>query len=84
MEQIPELIDFFDFSINERCHELNECDSLTHFIINGKPVLNAEYLQSYIDNPAARQALCDTSKGAQFSTLILSRDLDDSQRFSCF
>jgi hypothetical protein len=84
MEQIPELIDYFDFSINEQCHELNECDMLTSFIINGKPVLNAEYLQTYIDNPTARQALCDTSKGAQFSTLILSRDLDESRRFSCF
>ncbi|SFM84427.1 endo alpha-1,4 polygalactosaminidase [Nitrosomonas communis] len=84
MKQIPELIDYFDFSINEQCHEFNECDMLTSFIINGKPVLNAEYQQSYIDNSAARQALCDTSKGAQFSTLILSKDLDDSRRFSCF
>ena len=63
---------------------VNGCDSLTHFIINGKPVLNAEYQQSYIDNPVARQAVCDASKGAQFSTLILAKDLDDSRRFSCF
>ncbi|SFM86130.1 endo alpha-1,4 polygalactosaminidase [Nitrosomonas communis] len=84
LEQITDLIDYFDFSINEQCHEFNECDSLTHFITNGKPVLNAEYQQSYMDSPAARQALCDISKGAQFSTLILPIDLDDSRRFSCF
>ncbi len=84
LEQIPDLINYFDFSINEQCHEFNECDALTNFIINGKPVLNAEYQQSYMDNPAERQALCDISKGAQFSTLILPKDLDDSRRFSCF
>lgn len=83
MEQIPELIDFFDFSVNEQCHEFHECNVLRGFIINGKPVLNAEYQQSYIDNPVEREALCNISNGIQFSTLILSRNLDDSLRFSC-
>ena len=84
LDQIPDLISYFDFSINEQCHEFHECDALTNFIANGKPVLNAEYQQSYMDNPAERQALCDISKGAQFSTLILPAALDDSRRFSCF
>ncbi|SDW28177.1 endo alpha-1,4 polygalactosaminidase [Nitrosomonas communis] len=84
MEQTPDLINYFDFSVNEQCHEFHECNMLTGFIANGKPVLNAEYQQSYLDNPVERQALCDSSNGAQFSTLILSKDLDDSRRFSCF
>lgn len=84
LEQIPALVDFFDFSVNEQCHEYDECDTLKSFIQAGKPVLNAEYLQKYSNDPSERQALCSTAEKAQFSTLILPLDLDDSFRFSCF
>ena len=84
LEQIPALVDFFDFSVNEQCHELDECDTLKPFIQAGKPVLNAEYLQKFSNDLNERQALCSTAKNAQFSTLILPLDLDDSLRFSCF
>jgi len=83
LEQIPELVDFYDFSVNEQCHEFDECETLEPFIQAGKPVLNAEYLQVYVDNPGARQAVCDAANDRQFSTLILPLDLDDSFRLSC-
>ena len=28
LEQIPELVDHFDFAVNEQCHEYDECDPL--------------------------------------------------------
>lgn len=84
LEQIPMLIDFFDFSVNEQCHEFDECDTLQPFIQAGKPVLHVEYLQKFSDDPNERQVLCSTAKRAQFSTLILPLELDDSFRFSCF
>lgn len=84
LEQVPELVNFFDFSVNEQCHEFEECNKLEAFIKVGKPVLNAEYMQKYIEDPNERKVLCDAANHAQFSTLILPLKLDDSLLFSCF
>lgn len=84
LEQIPELVDFYDFSVNEQCHEFDECDTLEPFIQAGKPVLNAEYLQKFSDDAGERQTLCNSANNARFRTLVLPLDLDDSFRFSCF
>ncbi|WP_292991396.1 endo alpha-1,4 polygalactosaminidase [Nitrosomonas sp.] len=84
LDQIPELVDFYDFSVNEQCHEFDECDTLAPFIQAGKPVLNAEYLQKFSDDADDRRTLCNMVNNAQFSTLVLPLDLDDSFRLSCF
>ncbi|EKE80639.1 endo alpha-1,4 polygalactosaminidase [Idiomarina xiamenensis] len=83
LEQIVDLVDEFDFAVNEQCFEYNECDYLEPFIAVGKPVLNAEYRATYVNNSEARAALCQQSLALQFSTLILPLDLDNSFRFSC-
>jgi hypothetical protein len=83
LDQVRQLITQFDFSVNEQCHEFDECDQLTPFIKAGKPVLNAEYGESLAKNAARRQSLCDTANSEDFSTLILPLELDDSFRFSC-
>jgi len=83
LDQVAQLVDGFDFAVNEQCFEFNECEALMPFVAQQKPVLNAEYLQRYVDDAAARTALCEASRGAQFSTLVLPLDLDDSFRFSC-
>lgn len=81
--QIKQLVDYFDFSVNEQCFEYDECSSLLTFIKNGKPVLNAEYLPKYVDDSAEREALCAKSVNYQFSTVVLPLALDDAFRFSC-
>lgn len=43
LDQIPQLADIFDFSVNEQCAEYNECDTLKPFIARNKPVFNIEY-----------------------------------------
>nr|WP_249375048.1 endo alpha-1,4 polygalactosaminidase [Streptomyces sp. I05A-00742] len=43
LDQIPELVGDFDFSVNEQCAEYGECDKLTPFVKNGKAVLHVEY-----------------------------------------
>jgi len=83
LEQIDLLVDFFDFSINEQCHEYDECDALQAFINKEKPVLNAEYKLDYINNETARNVLCEVAENRRFSTLILPLDLDDTFRFAC-
>ena len=83
LDQISDLIAFFDFQVNEQCHEFDECAELDAFITAGKPVFNAEYEQVLISNAGARAQLCEAALARNFRTLILPLDLDDSFRFSC-
>ena len=43
MDQIPDLLPYFDWALNEQCFEYDECETLTPFINAGKPVFNTEY-----------------------------------------
>lgn len=81
-DQLATLEPFFDFAVNEACHEENECGGYAVFTAKHKPVFNAEYRASY-RTEAGRQALCAAAKKANLRTLVLPRELDDSFRFSC-
>ncbi len=83
LDQIVELVAYFDFSVNEQCHEFEECELLQPFIDAGKPVFSAEYAAEWVDSATARQALCAEARAENLRTLILPLDLDDSFRFSC-
>ena len=80
LDQIPQLLDYYDFAVNEQCFEYDECDLLTPFIDAGKAVLNAEYADRFVSDPVA---MCADSTNRQFSTLILDILLNDSYRASC-
>ncbi len=43
LEQIPDLVDDFDFAINEQCHQYAECGTYKPFLDAGKAVLHVEY-----------------------------------------
>jgi hypothetical protein len=43
LEQIPQLINYFDWALNEECFEENECEKLVPFINANKPVFGIEY-----------------------------------------
>jgi len=84
VEQIQELEPYFDFAVNEQCHEYNECDTLTPFIANAKPVFNAEYNADYVNNTdSQRDVMCSDAINSQFQTLVLPLNLDDAFRISC-
>lgn len=83
LSQVEELIDYFDFSVNEQCFAFNECERLLPFVENGKPVLNIEYLDKFVTDKTERERLCSQSVDNQFSTLILPFLLDDDFRHSC-
>jgi hypothetical protein len=83
LEQIAELVKDFDFSVNEQCHEFDECDALFPFIEAGKPVFNAEYAAEFVENESARRNMCAEATARGLRTLVLPVDLDDSFRFSC-
>ncbi len=80
LEQVAELIDYADLMVNEQCHQFSECHLVLPFITAGKPVLNAEYLASYQNNP---NTVCADARQADIRTLVLSVDLDDSFYFNC-
>jgi hypothetical protein len=43
IEQIPELLPYFDWELNEECFSFNECEMLLPFVEAGKPVFVIEY-----------------------------------------
>ena len=83
LDQIETLVDYFDFSVNEQCHEFDECDSLQPFIDAGKAVFNAEYDDTYVNDASTRNNICQDSIDQNLSTLVLPVDLDDSLRLTC-
>ena len=43
LDQVAALVGDFDFAVNESCVEYRECEALTPFTAQGKPVLHVEY-----------------------------------------
>lgn len=83
VNQLYDLVGDFDFAVNEECHSYNECDGYQSFILNGKPVFNAEYASSYATDVTARQTLCADARARNFHTLVLPLALNDRFRYSC-
>ena len=83
LEQIKDLVNYFDFAINEECHQYNECDLLNPFIQNGKPVINIEYDKKYINNRSEFLNLCKDAHRRGLKTLVMPVDLDGSFVKSC-
>ena len=83
LDQIPDLVDYFDFALNEECHEFNECDKLMPFIRKNKPVFNAEYDSNYLSSENFHK-LCEDANKRKFMTAIYSKDLDGSLFKPCY
>ncbi len=73
--QISELLQYFDFSLNEQCYRYNECDLLHPFVDAGKAVFGVEYQGKAED-------FCSKANAVKFSWLLKNLDLD-SQRTAC-
>ncbi|MFC7304354.1 endo alpha-1,4 polygalactosaminidase [Streptomyces monticola] len=43
LPQVPQLVDDFDFAVNEECAQYGECERLKPFVAAGKAVLHVEY-----------------------------------------
>jgi hypothetical protein len=46
LDQIPQLVPYFDWALNEQCFAYSECGLLTPFTAAGKAVMNIEYRKS--------------------------------------
>lgn len=69
LDQVDDLVDHFDWAINEQCFQYNECDLLLPFIRAGKAVFNVEY-----DKKA--QSFCPKANAMGFSSLQKKLNLD--------
>jgi len=68
IEQVGQLVNNFDFAINEQCFEYNECAPLQAFIKQGKAVLGVEY-------ELKKKKFCTRAKVMGFSWLKMNYDL---------
>ena len=72
-EQIPDLVDWFDFAVNEECADYDECDTNRPFVEADKAVLHAEYVDDWADRQAKADEVCGVEPG--LSTIIKTWDL---------
>jgi len=73
LDQIPELVDDFDFAVNEECAEFDECAKLTPFVERGKAVFHTEYAL-----PTGE--FCDTARRLGLSSIRKRLPLDAWRR----
>lgn len=78
IEQLPALVDSFDWALNEECYSYNECDAYSsNFIAAGKAVFHAEYVDA-----GQLAKVCGVTKPLQISTIIKNIELD-AYRVAC-
>lgn len=69
LDQVADLLDDFDFAVNEECAEFDECELLVPFIDADKAVLHVEYDLDPDD-------FCDLTEELGFSSLKKNVELD--------
>jgi hypothetical protein len=75
LEQVGDLVDSYDWALNEQCFEYDECHLLLPFITAGKAVLGVEY-------ELEPSLFCPQANGMNFDWLKKRVELD-SWRISC-
>lgn len=83
LDLVPELVDGFDFAVNEQCHEFDECAANEPFLDAGKPVWNAEYAEDEEAGDALAATVCPRAAELGLQTLVLPLELDGSWRIAC-
>lgn len=77
LDQIPDLVDAFDWALDEECFAYDECDTLVPFITAGKAVFQVEYGAAGLAD-----SVCPRANALGFDTLIKRLELD-AWRVSC-
>jgi len=83
LEQIAELVDYFDFELNEQCREYDECHLLQPFVRSGKAAFNIEYAADEAAAAELASDICPLSENEDIRTLIMPLELDGSWRAGC-
>lgn len=72
IDQVVQLEPYFDWALNEQCHEYKECDTLLPFINKGKAVFITEYSLN-------TTAFCPSANANGFMAMKKKLDLDASR-----
>ncbi len=76
LDQVGELVAYFDMAVNEQCQEFDECAALDPFIGAGKAVFQVEY-------QGAPGGFCPAANAADRSAIAKTVDLFDAPWTSC-
>jgi hypothetical protein len=77
LDQVADLLADFDWSLDEECHQYDECDLLEPFVAAGKAVFNVEY-----GDQALADSVCPDANARDFDTLVKRLELD-AWRIAC-
>ncbi len=69
LDQIADLLPYFDWALNEQCFQYNECDLLLPFVTANKPVFGIEYNSD-------TSSFCPLANQMNFDFLKKNWDLD--------
>jgi hypothetical protein len=75
LDQIPTLVSYFDWVVDEQCFQYQECDLLQPFIDAGKAVMEIEYRRS-------PKKFCPTLNAMNFNAMKKRKKLN-AKRWSC-
>jgi len=75
LDQITDLLPYFDWALNEQCFQYIECDLLLPFVVANKPVFGIEYQSD-------TSSFCPLANQMNFDTLKKNWDLD-AWRIAC-
>lgn len=81
--QLADLAPWFEFAVNEQCHEYAECDGYATFTSAGKPAFNVEYKALWVRSATRRARMCAQAQAQSLRTLVLPLALDNAFRLSC-
>lgn len=73
--QVKELVDIYDFAVNEECIAAGDCDWLKPFIDHNKAVFGVEYA-------GTAASVCPTANRLNFDTLLKHESID-AYRIAC-
>jgi len=75
LDQVPILVNYFDYAVNEQCFQYGECNTLMPFINKGKPVFNVEY-------SGTNSVIFKKANALNFNTIKKSLNLNNKVVFS--
>jgi len=75
LDQIEDLVDDFDWALNEECYFYDECEMYEPFLWADKAVFHVEYVDDKADGPDLADEICGSEAIMDFSTLIKEWDL---------
>lgn len=78
--QLNNLVDWFDWALNEECFAYDECYHYEEFLDVGKAVFNVEYVDNWDNADSMAQQVC--GENTQIETLIKEWDLT-AKRLAC-